>query len=71
MGRKKTGAAFTHPKGETIWVTHHDAQGDVKYIVTSNKDRTSYYLYRLVGGELQKLGRGKNPAELEDKYVED
>lgn len=30
--------------------------------------RDFYYLYEVVDGKLKKLGRGKNPLELEEKF---
>lgn len=65
----KAGAGFAYPKNEMVWVTTLDSDGKAKYIVTSNKDRTTYYLYGLADGEWKRLGKGKNPAELDEKYV--
>lgn len=68
---KKAGAGFTYPKGETVWVRYLGRDGALKYIMTSKiGDRSTYYLYELDGTVFKKLSRGKNPAELEEKYVE-
>lgn len=67
---KKAGDGFAYPKGETVWVQYHAAAGVLKYILTSKtEDRNIYYMYALVNGTFQKLGRGKSPVELERKYV--
>lgn len=70
MAKAKTGGALTYPKGETIWVQYHTKDGTRKYIMTSKTgDRNTYYVYELDGTDFKKLGRGKNPAELEEKYI--
>ena len=70
MAKTKTGGTFTYPKGETIWVQYHTKDGALKYIMTSKTgDRNTYYVYELDGTDFKKLGRGKNPAELEEKYI--
>lgn len=73
--KKAPGGSLTFPKGEVVWVQYRGSDGAVKYIITSKgadmhtADRSMYYAYECAGGEWKKLGRGKNPAELEEKYV--
>ena len=53
-------------KDETRWVSYYDTDGNLQYVVTSNKDRTVYYIY---DESYNKLGRGKSPLELQKKYM--
>ena len=70
MAKAKTGGTLTYPKGETIWVQYHTKDGTLKYIMTSKTgDRNMYYAYELDGTGFKKLGRGKNPTDLEEKYI--
>ena len=71
MAKRNTdGADFVFPKGETVWVQYHAAGGALRYILTSKAgDRNTYYVYELIGGAFQKLGRGRSPVELEEKFV--
>ena len=70
MAKAKTGGNLTYPKGETIWVQYYTKDGTLKYIMTSKTgDRNTYYVYESDGTDFKKLGRGKNPAELEERYV--
>lgn len=54
-------------KNEIKWVNIF--KNGVKYLVTSDRQRTIYYIYKQVDDDYIKLGKGKNPIELEDKYV--
>ena len=57
------------PKGEVIWVRFCSGNGATRFLITSKiSSRDFYYLYEVVDGKLKKLGRGKNPLELEEKY---
>lgn len=73
--RKTTGGGLTPPKGEIFWVQYRDKDGKLFACLTSkgtdmhNADRGMYYVYEAAGEEWNKLGRGKNPTELEKKYV--
>lgn len=53
------------PNNERLWMTIIDDQHSVFYI-TSNKDRSVYYIYSEKDG---KLGRGKNPTDLEGEFI--
>lgn len=58
------------PKNEQIWLRACDKNGILKYIITSKIGaRENYYIYECNGAEYKKLGKGRNPAELEKKYV--
>lgn len=57
------------PKGEIVWVTSYDERGDI-YLLTSKKDsREWYYLYKVEQNKLSKLGKARNPVDLENKYI--
>jgi len=60
---------YTYPKGEIVWVSHHDTNGNLKYITTSKPARDYYFLYELRDGKFVKLGKDHNPRVLEDKYI--
>lgn len=59
---------YKYPKGETVWTGYYDKHGELKFIVTSKPMRDNYFLYELVHGVFKKLGRSKNPTELENKF---
>lgn len=52
-------------KNETQWVFGLDKNGNLKYTITSNAERTWYYIY---DKDNNKLGKAKSPVELEEKY---
>ena len=55
--------------GETIWVQYVN-NGVVTHIITSNKMRNCYYLYKVVNGKAIKTKyKAENPTQLE-KYIE-
>jgi hypothetical protein len=59
-----------YPNGEVVWVSICDSPDHVRYIITSKKTRDTYFLYELVNGKYVKRGKGANPLELEERYVE-
>ena len=57
------------PRGEILWVSHYDKARNLRYITTSKLLRDQYFLYEVqADGALKKLGKSKNPAELEEKF---
>lgn len=61
--------AVKTPRGETLWVSHYDKAWNLRYIITSKALRDFYFLYEVqADGALKKLGKSKNPAELEEKF---
>lgn len=60
---------LNYPKGEIIWVGHHDIDGNLRYITTSKPARDYYFLYELVDGKFVKLGKDKDPSVLERKHI--
>lgn len=52
-------------KNEIVWLRGQDDDGNLKYVITSNTDKSWYYIY---DKDCQKLGKAKTPTELENKY---
>lgn len=52
-------------KSETVWLSMKDTDGNLVYTITSNADRSMYYIYN---ERLEKIGRAKSPDELERKF---
>ena len=52
-------------KNELLWVTGYDANGNLKYVISSNPERSWYYIY---DKDFKKLGKAKTPDELKEKY---
>lgn len=52
-------------KNELGWVDGFDHNGNLRYTITSNEDRSWYYIYDANGN---RLGKAKTPIELKDKY---
>ena len=60
---------FVYPKGERPWVAYYAQDHTIRYLITSKTtSRDAYYLYEVTGEMLKKLGKGKTPRELEDKF---
>ncbi len=51
------------PSAEIKWETITNENGDV-FIVTSNKERSLYYIYSFDGKEYTKIDKAKTPPEL-------
>ena len=51
------------PSSETKWETITNENGDV-FIVTSNKERSLYYIYSFDGEEYTKIDKARTPPEL-------
>ena len=51
------------PSSEILWETITNENGDV-FIVTSNKERSLYYIYSFDGKEYTKIDKAKTPPEL-------
>ena len=53
------------PKNEKLWVTCKDAEGNIRYIITSKvDDRTLYFLHSWDGGKLVRVGKNKEVSAL-------
>lgn len=51
------------PSSEILWETIIRENGD-QYAVTSNKERSLYYIYSFDGKEYTKIDKAKTPPEL-------
>jgi len=60
--------SFKYPKGEVVWVSYFNNNHELMYIITSKQPVDYYYLYEVVDDSLKKLGKGKSPLMLEDKF---
>ena len=56
------------PRGETVWVDYRNENGKTMFILTSKEARDCYFLYELKGDSYIKLGKAKEPPELERKF---
>ena len=56
------------PRGETVWVVYKNRYGKAMFVITSKDQRDYYYFYEVSGNSLTKLGKSKNPIELETKF---
>ena len=63
--KKDTTEAVSIGKNEVRWVSVYDINRNLRYAITSNKDRSVYYIY---DKDLKRLGRGTSPPELERKF---
>ena len=66
MARKPASADSEHK-----WMTIHNTRNGAVYTITSKTktDRDTYTIWRSENGAWTKLGSGRNPRELEEKYV--
>ena len=56
-------------KNERVWVQYFNINNEILGIVTSNKNREMYFLYKVVDGRLTKSRyKNRDPTELE-KYI--
>lgn len=56
------------PSKESIVVTITSLKGDI-FCITTTILQDTYYIYKIKDNTATKLGSGKNPIELEDKYI--
>ena len=57
-----------YPKGEIVWTGYYNKKDQLLFILTSKPQRDYYYLYEVTDDGFKKLGRSKNPKELEEKF---
>lgn len=57
-----------YPRGEHVWTGYYSRSGQLLFIVTSKEARDWYYLYKLENDVFKKLGKAREPPELEQKY---
>ena len=63
--KKDATEAVSIGKNEVRWVSVYDINRNLRYAITSNKDRSVYYIY---DKDFKKLGKAKTPDELKEKY---
>lgn len=70
MDTPQENARYPRPPGrEVLWEVLESGKGG-GFIVTSNENRTKYYLYRCKDGALSKrLATAKTPIELQAKVL--
>lgn len=57
-----------YPNGEIVWVSYYNCHHELRFIITSKALRDFYFLYEATKEGFIKLGRAKNPKELESKF---
>ncbi len=61
---------MNYPKGETVWLTAHDKNREIRYIITSPPDRHVYYLYTPEpDGSWKRWGKDTSAGRLEQRYL--
>lgn len=57
------------PRGEKIWTAGYNSDGLLLYFLTTKVNTHGpFYIYKVDGDSYKKLGSGKSPLLLEDKY---
>lgn len=57
------------PKNEIAMVSYFHKTGKPMFLLTTNRQKDTFRLYRIGNGELlEKLGAGKSPKDLEEKF---
>lgn len=64
----KTKSILKYPKGECGCVRYVNISGQLMFVLTTKNNTDSYFLYEVTENGLVKLGKGKNPYELEEKF---
>lgn len=60
-----------YPKNELIWFHYFNSNHVFMFLSTSSQSRDWYYLYEFKDGRLIKLGKGRSPIELEERFKVD
>lgn len=66
--KKETTEVGAIGKNEIRRVSAYDTQNNLKYVITSSKDKSMFYIY---DKNYNKLGRDKSPLTLERKFFGD
>lgn len=64
----KTKSILKYPKGECGCVRYVNISGQLMFVLTTKNNTDLYFLYEVTENGLVKLGKGKNPSELEEKF---
>lgn len=54
------------PKSETVWEVIHGSKCD--WLITSDRQRTKYSMWRKTGGEYCLMGTASSPPKLKEKF---
>lgn len=58
-----------YPKGERVFTGYYSKTGELLFIVTSKEPaREWYYLYAVENGAFKRLGKAREPPELEARF---
>lgn len=57
------------PENEKVWVQYFAADGAIYYITSDKHNRSTYFIYKVDGNKLVKLGEGADPIALEKRYI--
>lgn len=60
-------SSFRIPKDEIVWVRGCDSNGTLRYIITSNKLRSHYFLYANENGDWKKIAKARSPSAFEGR----
>ena len=58
---------FKVPKDQTLWMTVYDGKRNPIHIVTSDRARTKYHLYKVVDGKPSKVKTADSPAAFSEE----
>ena len=59
----------TLPKTERLWLTETSRSGEVFYITAKQNDDNCYYIYKRAGDGVERIGKGRSPLDLENKFI--
>lgn len=57
-----------YPKGEEVFDSFYDTEGNLRYLLTCRSNRNYYFLYENKGKKLKKIGSSSDPDELARKF---
>ena len=59
----------TPTQDSTVVPPTPDPDGTIYYTTAKTNNREFYFLYKMVDGKAVKLGKARNPKDLDDKYI--
>lgn len=60
---------YSVPPNEVVWERIEALDGS-RYVITSDRRREMYYIYKIVKDSGERLGKGKNPPDLIRRYID-
>jgi hypothetical protein len=69
MGRKPIQGQLLDkiPSGEKIEILYRKENG-AEYYITSNQDKTWFFMYEIIGTEFKRVGKENNPNKLTESF---